>query len=135
MTLKEIEDKVNELAAIIDAPSDLLPTYGYYENEYATYIQIDEDGNLCCLEKSFDDNWKEDIFIMKTKDMDELLYWILSKIARSMGWDYTEKNRDYSLTFVEQRLRKQEELIGLISEDWKQKCILENEVVRERNRI
>jgi hypothetical protein len=132
MNLDYIKAEVDKLAAIIDAPFDKAPNYGCYVSEHETYIQVDEDGYMCYLEKSFDDDGNEDVYKMKTKELDELLYWIFDRITRSMGWDYAEKNRDPNQSFVEQRLKKQEELIGLIKEEWRQRCILENEDVRKR---
>ena len=117
MTLSEVKQQVDILAAKIGAPERLLPEYGSASMEAQPFIEIDANGQLYLLAN---ERGKE-IFRHIALNMDDLLYQVFSSITQAMAVKYELANRingQYSrkVWFVEQ-----ERLLGILNAEWKLK--------------
>ena len=89
LSLDDIKKKVDEVAGKINAPTDLLPTYGYSRDFAYPHIEVDNAGrlNYVILERG------QELERKTTDNLDDLLYWVFSGITFSMACDYELKNR------------------------------------------
>jgi Immunity protein 63 len=117
MTLDDIKKKVEELAVKINAPTDLLPTYGYTKDFAYPHIEVDKVGFLhyVIVERG------QELDRRTTEKFDDLLYWIFANVTFSMACDYELKNRIEDKDCRRIMFDKQEELLGLLNNNWKQK--------------
>ena len=117
ITLDDIKKKVEELAVKINAPTDLLPTYGYTKDFAYPHIEVDKFGLLhyVIVERG------QELERRTTEKLDNLLYWIFTNVTFSMACDYELKNRIEDKDCRRIIFDKQEELLGLLSNNWKQK--------------
>ena len=124
-----LQKTVKQLAAKIDAPSNLLPTYARTRDSAYPHIEIDESGLLhyVVVERG------EELERLSTKDEDELLYWVFAGVTFSMAVAYELKNRIYKQDARRIMFGKQEELLGKLSQNWKQREIAEHENILKKN--
>jgi hypothetical protein len=87
-SLETIRRKVSKLAKVIDAPKDLIPTFGHSIDFGTPNIEADGDGYHFVVEERGQVLEKR-----TTADIDELLYWIFESITFSMASDYELRNR------------------------------------------
>lgn len=116
-TLKNIKDKVDSLASQIDAPTDLLPTYGYSKDFGYPHIEIDDLGrpSYVIVERG------QEIERRTTNNIDDLLYWVFSSVTFSMATNFELKNRIEDKDSRRLIFEKQEELLGILNKTWSQK--------------
>lgn len=115
-TLDEIKNKVQELANKINASSDLLPTYGYSKDFAYPHIEVDNSGliHYVVIERG------EELDRKTTDNLEEILYWIFSSVTFSIASEYELKNRIEDKDCRRIMFDKQEELLGMLNENWKQ---------------
>lgn len=116
--LLRIRKKINQLQRIIDAPKMLRPSYGvlgYDMNSY--FIEIDRKGIMRLIET--EQNRVHEV--RRTKDLDELLYWIFTNITFSMACTNKSGNNADSYDHRRQIFLRQEELLGKLNPHWKEK--------------
>jgi hypothetical protein len=113
----DIKKRVDMLASKINAPTDLLPTYGYSRDFAYPHIEIDKVGLLhfVIVERG------HELERTTTDSLDTLLYWIFSGIAFSMACDYELKYRIEDEDCRRIIFKKPEELLGFLSDSWRQK--------------
>jgi hypothetical protein len=111
---EEVKKRVNELASEINAPEELLPTYGYSKDFAYPHIEIDNRGayHYVIIERG------EELERKSTKILDELLYWIFANITFSMSSDFELKNRIEEKDSRRMMFNKQEVLIGILNPEW-----------------
>ncbi|WP_420148066.1 Imm63 family immunity protein [Spirosoma sp.] len=116
-TLDDIKKRVDQLALIINAPSDLLPTYGYSRDSAYPHVEVDSSGHMhyVVVERG------QELERKTTDQLNDLLYWIFTDVTFSMANDFEMKNRIESQDFRRILFKKQEELLGILSEEWQQK--------------
>lgn len=113
--LESIRDDVETLAARIDAPEDLLPTYGESEDFARPHIEARHDGLMAwvVVERSVE------IQRQSTYSRNELLYWTFAAVTFSMATDYELANRvgdeDPRRLIFEHQL----ELLGELDARWR----------------
>jgi hypothetical protein len=117
LSLDDIKKKVDELAAKINAPTDLQPTYGYSRDFAYPHIEVDNVGLLhyVIIERG------EELSRKTTDNLDMLLFWIFSNLTFSMACDYELNNRQEDKDFRRILFEKQEEILGQLSDTWRQK--------------
>lgn len=117
LSLEDIKRKVDELAAKLNAPSDLLPTYGYSRDFAYPHIEIDSVGLLhfVVVERG------QQLERKTTDNLDTLLYWIFSGVTFSMSCTYELEHRIEDKDCRRIMFDKQEELLGTLSDTWRQK--------------
>lgn len=116
--LLKIRRKINQLQRIIDAPKMLRPSYGtlgYDMNSY--FIEIDKKGIMRLIETE-----KNRVHeVRRTKDLDELLYWIFTNITFSMACTNKSGRNADTYDHRKQIFLRQEELLGKLNPHWKEK--------------
>lgn len=117
LSLSDIQKRVDELAAAINAPLDLLPTYGYSKDFGYPHIEVDENGLLhyVVMERG------QELDRKTTGDLNTLLYWIFSGVSFSMASAYELKHKVENKDPRRILFQKQEELLGVLNEEWRQK--------------
>jgi len=115
-SLEEIKEKVQELASKINAPTDLLPTFGYSKDFAYPHIEVDNLGLLhyVVIERG------QELDRKTTNKLDDLLYWIFADVTFNMACDYELKNRIEDKDFRRIMFDKQEQLLGQLNDIWKQ---------------
>lgn len=113
--LNQIEAEVNRLAAIINAPGSLLPTYGYSKDLRFCHVEAERNGRLSWVAVERGEELKRH----NTSQLDELLYWIFSDITFSMALAFELKHRIENQDFRRIMFAKQRELLGTINPKWK----------------
>lgn len=127
-SFESIKKIIYELAVKINAPEDLLPTYGYSRDFAYPHIEIDNSGLLhyVIVERG------QELDHKVTDKLDDLLYWIFTSVTSDMACKYELKNR------VEHRdgrriiFEVQEELLGILNANWREKQVKENSQILAR---
>jgi hypothetical protein len=128
-SLDDLKKIVEELAAKIYAPADLLPTYGYSRDFAYPHIEV---GNYKLLHYVVIERGQE-LERKTTTDLDTLLYWIFSNVTFSMAVEYELNNRLEDRDCRRIIFDKQEKLLGILNENWQQKEIEEHNKILEKN--
>jgi len=119
LTFLEIQAKVDQICEKIELEKTRV--WPAVQNDGAPYVLIDEDRYWYISEE------RGEIYFEKTtKDVDELLYWIMDNFISSYSYKFELKNRTRGQDFRRIAFSKQIELFGLISDEWKVKK--ENEI-------
>ena len=128
-SLAGIKNKTEELALRIAAPADLLPTYGHSRDFGYPHIEVEANGLLhyVIVERG------EELERKTTHDLDELLYWIFASVTFSMAGKFEVKNRLKDKDSRRIMFEKQEELLGILSDAWRQKEREEHQRILERH--
>lgn len=115
ISLDVVKKKVDELAAIINAPADLLPTYGYSRDFAYPHIEIDQFGcfSFVVIERG------QELERRATDVVDTLLYWIFSGVTFTMACNYELKHRVEDNDSRRIIFSKQEELLGILNDSWR----------------
>ncbi|OAB29202.1 Immunity protein 63 [Flavobacterium fryxellicola] len=116
-SLDDIKKIVVELALKIDAPPNLLPSYGQQTWDAHPYIEVDNLGFMFYIISERGQEYQRKI----TEKIDDLLYWIFANVTFSMASDFELKNRIEDRDCRRIMFDKQEELLGLLSDNWRQK--------------
>lgn len=127
-TYKKIKNQVDKIADLILAPTNYLPTYGYSRDMAYPHIEIDRLGKLhyVVIERG------QENVRLTTTNLDELLYWIFDGITFSMACEYELNNRsDENHDSRRIMFAKQEELLGIINQLWKDKNQMEHQRILE----
>lgn len=116
-SLEDIKKKVNELATKINASEILLPTFGDSLDEAHPHIEVDDKGlmHYVTVERGWEQSRET------TDELDTLLYWIFKDATFSIACNYELKNRIENKDCRRIMFEKQEELLGMLSDVWKQK--------------
>jgi G3E family GTPase len=131
-SLADLEKIVDELAAKIEAPASLLPTYGHSLDGAHPHIEVTHGE---AAHEDADDSetdhagmWHyvtvergQELERKTTRDLDELLYWIFASVTFSMAVKYKGKHRVSGQDFRRIMFQKQEELLGQLNESWKRR--------------
>ena len=128
MTLEEIKNKTEQIAEIIDASANLLPTYGQSIDGAHPHIETDSNGmHYVIIERG------QELDRKTTNDIDELMFWVFINVTFTMSIQHELKNRVENKDFRRLMFSKQEELLGLINNDWKTREQKNHENILRRN--
>ncbi|MVN23561.1 Imm63 family immunity protein [Mucilaginibacter arboris] len=122
-SLDDIKKKVDELALKINASTNLLPSYGQQKWDAHPYIEVDDLGFMFFIISERGQEYERKM----TDKLDDLLYWIFAGVTFSMSCNYELKNRIEDKDGRRLIFKKQEELLGILNETWRQKEILEHQ--------
>ena len=116
-SLEVIKKNADELATKINASGTLLPTYGYSLDEAHPHIEVDDKGlmHYVTVERGQEQSRET------TDELNTLLYWIFKDVTFAMACNYELKNRIEDKDCRRIMFEKQEELLGMLSDIWKQK--------------
>ncbi len=129
-TLAEIQAEVERLAAVIDAPPGLLPTFG--TSRHGVHAEIEMHG-----EDSLQMSWVvrergEERERHTTLDLDELLYWVFRAVTSSMASQWEVAHRVEGQDFRKLMFTKEFELLGTLNPSWAERRRAElGDLVRE----
>jgi len=124
-SLDDIRKKVDELALKIEAPTNLLPNYGEPDWNAHPYIEVDNLGMMFYIISERGQEYERRV----TDKIDDLLYWIFANVTFSMACDYELRNRIEDKDFRRIMFDKQEELLGQLSDTWRQKEYVEHQII------
>lgn len=128
ISYRNIKSKVNALAAKIDVPKDVLPYYRWSNGEDSPLIEIDDKGlHYINIESG------KEIERKSTFDQDELLFWIFNDATFIMAIKFELKNRIENQDFRRIAFTYQEMLMGILSEQWKQRIQNEHLTILEKH--
>jgi hypothetical protein len=116
LTLPEIKARVDELAKKINAPSDILPTYGGSRGDRHPNIEIGSQGYYyLAIER--------DVVCDRliTQDIDELLFKIFVDVTFSISLSYELAHRIPNQDCRRIMFQHQVELLGLLSPEWSER--------------
>ncbi|MDR3680383.1 MAG: Imm63 family immunity protein [Flavipsychrobacter sp.] len=113
VTLDDVKDLVNGLAAKIDAPSDSLPTYGYSKEGWP-HIEETANGQFdwVVIERG------QEMDRYFAADLNDLLYKIFSSVTSNMAGDFEVRHRIKGEDSRRQRFAKQEALLLILNPEW-----------------
>jgi len=109
-TLDEIKYEVEQLARIVGASGNDLPTYGRTRDLAYPHIEIDDaQYHYVIVERG------QELERKSTLDFSELLYWIFSDVTHDLAFAYELHNRVKGRDCRRIAFSKQVELLSLIS--------------------
>lgn len=114
-TLGEIKASIETLAAQIDIPAELLPSFGKFVGQYS-YVYMEGDKYHWVVRGN-----SPSVSDIETPDPDEVIYQVLASLTEQMGWMYEVVHRDPKLDHRRVVHRHQLELLGKLSLAWEQR--------------
>jgi hypothetical protein len=115
LTLDQVKGRVEQLAARIAAPADMLPTYGKTLDYGHPHIERDTTYHWVVVERG------EELERRTTTDLDELLYWTFETVT----FDMAVKAGHYSASTQDPRRQywtKQINLLIALHPGWAARC-------------
>lgn len=115
-SLLRIKRKIDKLARKIDAPRKLRPSYGSFDYEMDSFfIEIDNKGVMRLIETERGQVHE----VRRTRDLDELLYWIFTNITFSMAYKLAIEKTIGHMDRRKLIFQFQEELLAKLNPKWK----------------
>jgi hypothetical protein len=114
--LAQLRAVVEKLAARIEAPESVLPTYGASENSARPHIEIDGRYHFVVVERGLE------LLRRTTMDLDEILYWIFDDVTSSLASKYEVRNRKPDEDSRRLLFGKQVALMAQLNERWAGRC-------------
>lgn len=127
LTLSEIELKVNEFAQKIEAPLDVLPTYGYSEQNARPHVEVSSQAYSYVVVQS-----GQEVSRYATRDIDQLLYKIFADVTFGLAVRYAEENRNENEDIRRSAFQRQVELLTLLSPQWSERVSQEQAQILEQ---
>jgi hypothetical protein len=122
-SLLKIKRKINQLQRIINAPKELRPSYGAFNYVDSYFIELDTNGVMRLIETE-NGRIQE---VRRTRDLDELLYWIFTNITFTMACKQETGNHPPSLDPRIGIFLQQEQLLGKLYPHWQDRMHAEYE--------
>ena len=113
LNLFEIEGKVNQLAQKIEAPQDILPTYGYSEQSARPHIEVGSWTYAYVITQS-----GQEVSRYTTRHIDQLLYKVFYDVTMMLSIQYAEQNRVENQDIRRVIFPRQVELLTQLSPKW-----------------
>jgi hypothetical protein len=113
-TLDAVRERIHELAAVIGAPRQCLPTYGRSEQSGKPHIEVTTDGRMHWVVCERGSEYER----RTTLKRDELLYWTFQAVTHEMASKYEVQHRIPSEDFRKQMFTKQFELLDQLNPAW-----------------
>lgn len=123
LTLPEIEDKIREYAAIIDAPEEFIPTFGSSNQSGLSHIEIQEGCYVLIVCEKGDELSRESF-----ENADELVFKVLQDMSYSMACDLDFEGTD-DQSFRERFLDAQNSIMSKVFEYYSKKAKDKKETV------
>jgi len=113
LTLSEIKEEVDRLAAQIGASGYVLPTYGHSDDGARPHIEADARGyHYVVVERG------QELKRITTRDLNELLYHVFEAVTFSPACDYELAHRVEGQDCRRLMFRRQIELLSALSQEW-----------------
>jgi Immunity protein 63 len=114
VTLDDIKILIDNLVLKINAPQNLLPTYGQSIDGAHPHIEVDKNGQLYYVIVERGEELKRDF----AADTNDLLYRVFNGVTFSMAVDFELNNRIVKEDCRRQIFSKQEELLATLDKGW-----------------
>jgi hypothetical protein len=115
-TLAEIERRVSELAAQIDAAGCVLPTFGCSEDGARPHIEVNAHGmHYVIVERG------QELKRVTSFDFDEILWHVFEAVTFSLAVDYELARRQAGKDCRRLIFARQVELLSALSAEWAQR--------------
>lgn len=118
--LDDIKHEVDQLAASIDAPDFLLPTYGKSEDMARPHIEVAGPHMAWVVVER-----GKELERRATDDLDELLYWVFRSVVAEMSSSWAASHRVEEKGFRYPMFKRQLELMGALSNSWRARLVAE----------
>ncbi len=128
LTLSEIEAKVNQLAQKIEAPKNILPTYGYSEQTARPHIEISSVVYYYVVAER-----GQEIDRYTAFDLDELLYKIFADVTFELSSKYEMSHRIANQDSRRIMFQHQVELLSRLSPEWAERESQEHEQILKKH--
>ncbi|WP_050716253.1 MULTISPECIES: Imm63 family immunity protein [Ottowia] len=115
MNINQIRQQIKAYGAMIDAPPQMLTVFDQPQGDGTPFVVVDEGGYRYIFEERgmiFEER--------KTKDGEQLLYWIMEIIISNMAYSYELEHRDPQRDPRRIAFAKELELFGIINKSWRQ---------------
>lgn len=113
LNVDQLRRKITQLAKVIDAPSDNLPTYGSSRDFGHPHLEADAHLYHWIVRERGGERQRR-----STASLDELLYIVFCATTFSMACDYEVRHRVAGQDFRRMLFAKQLELLGALSASW-----------------
>ncbi|HEV2862289.1 MAG TPA: Imm63 family immunity protein [Pyrinomonadaceae bacterium] len=128
LTLSEIRDEVERLAALVGAPAHLLPTYGRTEDGARPHVEVDSRGyHYVVVERG------NELTRVTTDDLDELLFNIFEAVTFSLATRHELTHRVEGQDFRRLLFGRQVGLLSALSPRWGEREALSHDAVLRRH--
>ncbi|HYL98842.1 MAG TPA: Imm63 family immunity protein [Blastocatellia bacterium] len=126
-SLDQVKSEVERLAALLEAPANLLPTFGRSEDFGRPHIEADATGyHYVVVERG------RELSRITTLNFDDLLYHIFEAVTFSMAGVFEVAHRIEQQDCRRIIFRRHIELMSVLSPDWaKRASIKQGNVLRE----
>ncbi len=113
LPLQQIQSQIESLAARINAPQNILPTYGRSEDFARPHIEADPRGfHYVIIERG------EERHRATTSNLDDLLYLVFSDITHSLALNYELRHRIETQDSRRLWFAHQVQLLNTLSPSW-----------------
>ncbi|MDR3577792.1 MAG: Imm63 family immunity protein [Anaerolineaceae bacterium] len=128
LTLNDVKNQVDQLAKVINAPGELLPTYGSSKDFAHPHIEIHGPSYYyIIIERG------QEIENKGTFELDELLYWIFQHVTFSMAMIYELEHRRLHADIRRLLWRYQLDLLNNLNKNWEKRREQEVEEILKRH--
>ncbi|WP_324131828.1 Imm63 family immunity protein [Bosea sp. (in: a-proteobacteria)] len=129
LDLDAISEMVELLGRKIDAPTNILPTFGWSDEYARPHVEVSNLYHYVVRERG------QEIRRWKTVELDLLLFWIFADVTFQMACEYEVSHRQLGEDSGRQRFAKQEELMARLSRSWVLKLASEHHDTLLRSRF
>ena len=120
-----IQRRVKALAARLDRPDFMFQTESTEDG--SPHIEVSDAYYLVVRERGLELSRKQ------TRDIDELLYWIMEGLTSQLSWDFELRHRREGEDSRRQAFEKQVELLAKLSPEWAERRRAEQTEILERH--
>jgi len=128
LTLSEIEAKVNQLAQIIGAPKNILPTYGYSEQTARPHVESSSVAYYYVIAERGQELSRYAAF-----ELDELLYKIFADVTFELAIKYELTHRVENQDSRRIHFQHQVDLLSKLSPTWGERESKEHEEILKQH--
>ena len=115
LTLSALEQRVRSLATSLNAPAIYLPTFGYSQEDGTPHIEISCTYDFVVSERG------NEFERRRTRDVDELLFWVFQAVTFSMASEYELSHRRRGEDSRRQLFAVKVDLLKTLSPEWGQR--------------
>lgn len=128
LALDKIKAEVERLAAKIEAPRALLPTYGYSMDGAHPHIEVDARGYHYVIRERGQENSR-----ITTTELEELLYHVFEHVTFSLAVKYELTHRVEGQDFRRLLFQYQVALLSMLSAKWAEREAREHERILQQD--
>jgi len=127
LKLSQTKDRVDELAKIIAAPKETLPTFGRSEQSGQPHVEVDSNGYHYVVAERGHENSRH-----TTLDIDELMYAVFQDVTFVLACKYELNHRMDGQDCRRIMFEHQVELLSKLNQTWGERGRLEHAQILEQ---